>query len=79
VIEEEICNMSGDGSFTMSETNKLVRATNYKVWKVKMKTILMKERLWELVTGLLIVTITNASEGGLLQLQQRHLIKGEKV
>jgi flagellar basal body rod protein FlgG len=30
MIEEEICNMSRDGSFTMSETNKLVRATNYK-------------------------------------------------
>jgi hypothetical protein len=44
-----------------------------------MKTILMKEKLWELVTSLLIVNVTNASKGGLFQMQQRHLIEREKV
>lgn len=56
--------MNGDKSFTMSKTNKVTGTTNYKVWKVKMKMILMKERLWELVTGLLTIIVINPSEGG---------------
>lgn len=64
MTKEEIRNMSRNESFTMFETNKLVGATNYKVQKAKMKKNLMKERLWELVTRSLIVTITNAFEGG---------------
>jgi hypothetical protein len=51
-------------SFTMSETNKLAGAKNYRVWKAKMKMILMKERLWELVIGLLIIIVINAFEEG---------------
>ncbi len=56
--------MKGDMNFTMSEINKLAGATNYRVWTAKMKMILMKERLWELVIGLLIIIVINAFEGG---------------
>lgn len=64
MTKEEICNVNGDMNFSMSETNKLARATNYKVWKAKMKMILMKERLWELVIGLLTIIVINAFEEG---------------
>jgi hypothetical protein len=79
MIEEKIHNMNGDMSFTMFETNKLVGATNYKVWKAKMKMILMKERLWELVTGLLTIIVINAFEGGSILATTKNLIEGEKV
>jgi hypothetical protein len=62
MIEEVICNMNGDMNFIMSETNKLA-GTNYKVWKAEMKMILMKERLWELVTSLLTIIVINAYKG----------------
>ncbi len=35
--------------FTMSKVNKLEGSSNYAIWKAKMKTIFMKEKLWGIV------------------------------
>jgi hypothetical protein len=35
--------------FAIVSSNKLEGASNYGIWRVKIKTILMKEDLWDLV------------------------------
>ena len=39
------------GNFnTLSEASKLMGSENYAVWKFRIKTLLQKENLWEMVT-----------------------------
>jgi hypothetical protein len=42
--EEETSNM-----FAIESSNKLEGASTYGIWRVKIKTLLMKEDLWDLV------------------------------
>jgi hypothetical protein len=41
--------MEGKENFSMMEANKLEGSDNYVVWKVKMKVLLQKEKLWDIV------------------------------
>ena len=40
-----------ENSSSLSEASKLVGPENYAVWKFRMKTLLQKEDLWELVSA----------------------------
>ncbi len=45
--------------FAIESSNKLEGASNYAIWRVKIKIILMKEDLWDLVNP----TLTYQDEG----------------
>jgi hypothetical protein len=36
-------------TFAMSKANKLEESFNYAIWNVKMKVIMMKDKLWNVV------------------------------
>lgn len=39
--------MAADNTFSMADSYKLARASNYGVWKIKMKTILREKKHWQ--------------------------------
>jgi hypothetical protein len=50
----------------VSETQKLVGVSNYNVWQFKIKNILQKDDLWELVENDAITSIHTDPKGGLV-------------
>lgn len=41
--------MAGEGTLNFDEVNKVEGHSNYNVWKIKMRTILKRDRLWDIV------------------------------
>ncbi|CAK9869870.1 unnamed protein product [Sphagnum jensenii] len=50
----------------VSKTQKLVGVSNYNVWQFKIKNILHKDDLWELVENDAIASVQTNPEGGLV-------------
>jgi hypothetical protein len=49
----------------VSETQKLVGVSNYNVWQFKIKNILQKDDMWELVENDVVAFVQTDLEGGL--------------